>query len=252
MLSNALHITRQALRQPGVWTVLVWDVGLWVFTLLAIFVAGAGAILPAFLPHVTYTANPTISPSVLNPILRNLIGVFLLILIVGAFWAAGTYGLFGLAVKNEQVSWNTFWVMGRRLYGRAWGFGLYVFLYSLILIVLGAVLVLLLHVVGGILAALALFLSFPWVLRMAGGLFVDQLTWGQSFSASFHGKHFGGLLLGLVLAGIVSGVMSLLQLALVHAMGAVGFMIYMIISLVAYVAVPIWAFALYVSSQNPS
>ena len=171
--------------------------------------------------------------------------MYLVLLAAGPFFVAGLYGLYGQAVAGEMITWRSFWSYAVRFYGRAWGFYLFLFLWMIALSIVGGLLVVALHVVGGLLAAAAFVLSLPWMIRMTGGLFVDRLTWGESFRRMFQGRHYGGLLGGLFLAAVVYVLLWVMALALIKAAGALGIILYFAIVLGLSVAGPLWGFALY-------
>ncbi|WP_053959843.1 hypothetical protein [Sulfobacillus thermosulfidooxidans] len=248
MLSKAIAIWQQALQQAGTWTALVWTAAFSLLLFLVLALIGAGGIF-SLLIHPVYMNNP----SGLSYNMARFAGSFLIIdlilLAAGPFLTAAIYGLYGQAVRGERVSWETFWIMGRRLYGRGWGFVLYVILYFLALMMFAGIIVMLLHRIGVILVLLAFVLSMPWVLRMTGGLFVDQLTWSQSLAASFRSSHYGTLLLGIILTGIVYVLAMGLVFFVIHILGFVGSILMFLIDLILSVVGPVWLLSLYVAAQ---
>ncbi len=249
MLSEGLRVWSAAIKKGAVWSTLIWSI---VFILLMIVIlaaVGAGTLASSIyhpaLPGTTPLAT-TVQPG------RALAGVgimYLFILAAGPFLVAGMYGIFGQAVAAVPVTWRSFWPSAARFYGRAWGLYLFAFLWILALSIVGGVLIATLHVIGGIITGLAFVLSLPWVLRMAGGLFVDRLSWGESFRQMFQSRHYGGLLGGLLLAVLAYAVLVGLSLVLIHA-AAIGIILYFVVVLFLSVAGPIWGFALYRAANS--
>ncbi len=243
MLSEGLRIWRGTIGKGAVWSTLIWSI---VFVLLMVVIltaVGAGTLVSSiYHPTLPGTAPlPTMQP---GRAIAGLGVMYLVILAAGPFLLAGVYGLLGQAVAAAPVTWKSFWSFAARFYGRAWGLYLFGFLWILALSIVGGLLSIPLHLVGGILAGVAFILSLPWALRMAGGLFVDRLTWGESFRQMFQRRHYGGLLAGLFLA--VLAYVAVLGLSLLLSrVSAVGFVLYFVAALFLSVAVPVWGFALY-------
>ncbi|OLZ09082.1 hypothetical protein [Sulfobacillus thermosulfidooxidans] len=249
MLSRALTIWQQALQQAGTWTAIVWTAAFSLLLFLVLALIGAGGIF-ALIAHPAFMSNPNVLSYNMARFAGSFLIIDLILLAAGPFLTAAIYGLYGQAVRGERVSWETFWIMGRRLYGRGWGFILYIILYFLALMIFAGILVMLLHRIGVIVVLLSLILSMPWVLRMAGGLFVDQLPWSQSFAASFRSAHYGSLLLGIILTGIVYIFVIGLVFFIIHSLGFVGSILMFLIDLVLSVAGPVWLLSLYVADQS--
>lgn len=118
MLSQAWMTSRRALSRGGTWTVLVWSALFILLFVGGLLAAGARTLLTAMLHPQIIGGTPTLATSTMG---HNLIGIFILYLVaigIGPFYLAGVYGLLGLAVQGQTVSWRKFWAMGRRCYGR--------------------------------------------------------------------------------------------------------------------------------------
>lgn len=249
MLNTAWFTTKRALSDRGTWTVLVWSIG---FTLLLVGIlaaAGASSILSTML-HPQIGLTSPLPPSALRPMLTGILALYLVLLLAGPFFIAGIYGLFGQAVSNQTVSWATFWVMGKKLYGRAWGLYLYMLIYGVALAIVGTVFIAFLHIVGLVITIFAVIASLPWLLRMTGGLFVDQYTWGYCFSQSFHRNRYLPLLGTMLLTLLVYGVLAFMAGTLPRVMGIPGLILYFGIEMVIGVVGPVWFFALYRTAQE--
>ncbi|HBQ94668.1 MAG: hypothetical protein M1294_08385 [Firmicutes bacterium] len=249
MLFNAVKMWFQALKQGGTWTTLVW-MAVFSLTFFLLLLVVGGTTLAGAMFHSGFSPTTGVTPT--SPVAHFAIGVlivYILMMVATPFLTAGLYGLYGQAVQGNKVSWGTFWAMGRKLYGRGWGLMGYVFLYLLVIAFFAAIVIFSLHAVGIVLVAAAIILTLPWALRMTGGLFVDQNTWGNSFRASFQKAYYGQLLLGVFLGAIGYLILIVLDLALTHALGAVGIVIYLILELVFAVAIPVWLFALYAATK---
>ncbi len=244
MLSDGLRIWRSTIKQGAVWSTVVWSLVFLLLMILVLSAAGAGTLATSFyhpsLPGTTSLAAPAPSGALAG------VGVmYLVLLAAGPFFIAGLYGLFGQAVAGEPITWRSFWSYALRFYGRAWGLYFFLFLWMMALSLIGGLLVVALHVVGGLLTAVAFILSLPWMIRMTGGLFVDRLSWGESFRRMFQGRHYGGLLGGLFLAAIIYVILFGLALVIMKGTAALGIILYFAIVLYLSVAGPLWGFALY-------
>ena len=157
---------------------------------------------------------------------------------------AGLFGVLGAAVRGERLGITSFWRSSRTLGDRAWGWVAYEILVGLSV---GGAAVGLSALVGGLgfwLTGLAGVLMTPWMLRMCGGLFVDQWSWQESFRRSFHGSAYGAVLLGLVLSGIgVAGSVLVAVTWLRHS--ALGLLILLFLGGGCPLLVPLWGLVLY-------
>lgn len=252
MLQQSWQRWIQTIRQPGTWTVAIWSLAFGLIMFLTVAVLGGGAIfLHALHPFSSLTSGATPHP---NPVqsVKNLIAMYVVILGIGPFFTGGAYGVLAAAVTGEPIYWRTFWEMGRRNYGRAWGLILYGIIYTIILLIVLFILIASLHVVGGVIGAIFVFLSLPWVLRMFGGLFMENLSWGKSFKASFRGPSYAWLLLALVLVAIGYGVLFALLALIMHFIAAIGIGLYVVAEMALSVIVPVWLFAFYYTEQHQS
>jgi hypothetical protein len=169
---------------------------------------------------------------------------------VGPFILARTYGLFGRAVRGGAIDARTFWTETRQCYGRAWEALLYLALYNGAVSLAALVPASALQLVGIILLMVAVLFTFPWALRMIGGLFVDGRGWVDSFQASFHGPGYGTLVMAL-------GLTTLLYAGLTSLLGDLGLFLettgmaldwgYL---LAVAVVLPIWSLSLYRAEQT--
>jgi hypothetical protein len=248
MLGETLGAWKRVIGQPGSWTLIVWMLGFG-SVLGGLFLAlGIGAVWSA-LPHtpgaLSFGISPQLAPSLLAHLATLLAVVVLTALLLGPFMTAGLYGTIARAVAGERVGWGTFWRSARRLYGRAWGLVLYSIMYTVALAIASAILVAVLHGAGFLGMMAAFILSIPFAIRMLGGLFLDELGFGESFTRSFGGPHYGGLLGGALLGVLVMmaglGILAALGLAL----GSIIMVVYYLVSLGLVVAAPAWFLALY-------
>ncbi|MGC8489766.1 MAG: hypothetical protein ACP5QO_16315 [Clostridia bacterium] len=248
MLGDTFDAWKRVIGQPGSWTLIVWMLGFG-SVLGGLFLAfGIGAVWSA-LPHtpgaLSSGISPQLAPSLLAHLATLLAVVVLTSLLLGPFMMAGLYGTIARAVAGERVGWGTFWWAARRLYGRAWGLVLYSIMYTVALAIASAILVSVLHAAGSLVMMAALILSIPFAIRMLGGLFLDERGFGESFTRSFGGPRYGGLLGGALLGVLVMmaglGILAVLGLAL----GSVIMVVYYLVSLGLVVAAPAWFLALY-------
>ncbi|NMP24019.1 hypothetical protein [Sulfobacillus harzensis] len=248
MLSEGLRIWRATISKGAVWSTLIWSI-VFVLLLVAILAAvGAGTLASSFY-HPTLPGTAPVTP--VQPG-RDLAGVgvmYLVILAAGPFLLAGLYGLYGQAVAGVPVAWRSFWSFATRFYGRAWGLYFFGFLWMIALSIVAGLLVAALHVVGGVVAGVIFVLSLPWAIRMAGGLFVDRLSWGESFRQMFQSRHYGALLGGLFLAVLVYMILVGLSLLLARV-SVIGIILYIVVALFLSVAVPVWGFSLYRAASS--
>ncbi len=239
MVSRTFELFRRAIAMKGVWTTVVWSAILEAISLAIAFASGQGSSLvhPFSFGATPSTQTPNLSPTS---------GIVVLVLFVfGPFVTAGVYGMLGAAVKGEEVGWASFIPYARKLYGRAWGAVLYYLIYVAAFAIVVGLLFLAIHTVAFVIASLLLIGSFPWAIRMLGGLFVHHYRWGQSFKASFRGRSYWGMLgtglLGMVGILIGYGILALLA-TLLHGVGEV---VYYLGGLFLSVLVGCWFFSLY-------
>lgn len=248
MLTTAWSTTKRALSQGGTWTVLVWSASFMLLLIGALAAGGARSILLTMLhPHINSAAP--VPPTAVRSILTGILALYAVLLVVGPFFIAGIYGLFGQAVNGLPVSWGTFWVMGKKLYGRAWGLYLYMLIYFVALSIVATALIAFLHAVGVGITILIVIASLPWMLRMTGGLFVDHYKWGQCFSRSFTRSRYLPLLGTMLVTLIFYGVLGFMAQTLPHVLGIPGLILYFGIEIVLGVIGPVWFFALYRTAQ---
>lgn len=247
MLLQAWMTTRRALSHGGTWTGLVWTIGFGVVLVACLVAAGAHSLLTTMVHRQIGRATPYAAAG--HPF-TGLIVIYLVLLGIGPFFIASLYGLYGAAVQDHPIVWRTFWTMGKKLYGRGWGLYLYILIYVAVLGIILAILAGLLHGVGAVLTLLAVIASLPWILRMTGGLFVDQYTWGRSFKSSFRRSHYWSLLASMLLSVLAYGIILALALLVLHLLGLIGVVLYFALELVLGVAGPVWFFALYAATRD--
>ncbi len=243
MLSESLRIWRGTIAKSAVWSTLIWSIVFVVLFVAILAAVGAGTLASSFY-HPTLPGTVPLAPALTGRELAGVAMMYLFGLAAGPFFMAGLYGLLGQAVAEVPVTWKSFWTFSARFYGRAWGSYLFAFLWMLALSIVGGILVAILHVIGGVIAGLLFVSSLPWALRMAGGLFVDRLSWGESFRQMFQGRSYAGLLGGLFLMLIVYAVLIGLSLLLARV-SIIGIIVYFIFALFFSVAGPVWGFSLY-------
>ena len=245
MFATTMQYWRRAMSQSAVWSAALWTL---VFTSLitGVLVAfGAGAIASAiYHPTLAFTSPPPVTSDP-QRVLGAIAIMYLVILAAGPFLMAGIYGLFGQAVAGTRVTWGSFWRFGSRYYGRAWGLLFFALLWGLALSVVAGLLFLVLHTVGLVMAGLVFLLSWPFAIRMMGGLFVDTYSWGDSFRAAFTIQGYGRIWGGGLIALLAYVVLLLVALELIHVLGTVGIIVYFLIVLFMVVAAPIWLFSVY-------
>ncbi len=249
MLSRTWATSRRALSRGGTWTALVWSALFVILLVAGLLLVGGNALLSAMV-HPHFIGSPLMSPTQAKQILLGMLALYGVLLVVGPFFMAGIYGMFGEVVKDRPVSWGTFWSMGKKLYGRGWGLYLYLLIYAIVLGIVGGILGGLLHVVGLVVLMLAIIASFPWLLRMTAGLFVDQYTWGQSFKASFMGARYLALLGTMLLSVLFYGVILVAIFKATSFLGVFGLALYFACEMVLSIVGPVWFFALYRAAQH--
>ena len=253
MLYRAIFLGRRALKQGGTWTILVWMAALFVGLVMLTMLVAGGSLGP-LLFHPGFfkpgESAKTVARS-LGSAIDGLFLVFVLALIAVPFLRAGILGLYGQVVQDQPVSWGTFWTLGKKLYGRSWGMVGYEMLYVITLALLAFLFFRLDQILGVVAAVGCGFLMLPWGLRMIGGLFVDQLTWGDSFRRSVTLRHYGPLLGGLVL-GLLGYLVIFFILGLVlHFLGGFGQGILVASDVVLMGVIgPVWGLALYAAAMQ--
>lgn len=251
MWDTAFRLWRGALSQGAVWTVLIWLV---LFGALLGFVLvglGAGAMAALILHPVPVGTGPAVSRSAVTHAMSAILGMYVIVLAVGPFVTAGSYGVLSGAITGAAVTWRTFWTLGVRHYRHGWGLFLFIMLWIIALVIVAAMLGSVLHGVGVALAILAAIASGPYVVRMVGGLFVDNQTWIASFRGMFRGAGYGFLLAATVVGFAVYTLISLIGFTLAHALGVVGLAVEWAMMLAMGVAGPLWFFSIYRASLTP-
>lgn len=248
MLNQAFILWRNAIRQGAVWSTLIWSIGLILVLVLGFIAVGAGALASnIFHPQLmTLGYAPPLSGGI--GLLVGILVLFVVMIALGPFLVAGTYSLFGRAVMGEPITWKSFWTLAKQDYGRGWGLYLVVLIWCLAFGLVGGILFATLHVTGIILTVIALFFTMPLALFIVGGLFVDRLSWGKSFSSMFHPAHYGTLLLGCLVLAFVYGFLYLIVLLQLRY-GALRIIYYPAAFFIG-VAGPIWGFALYRTARD--
>lgn len=240
MVSRTFALFRRAIRIKGVWTTVVWSAILEAMSLLGAAASGNGSRLLVH-PFSFSASSPT--PSTNFSAATGIVA--LVLLVIGPFISAGIYGMFGAVVKGEEVGWTSFIPFARKLYGRSWGVILYYGMYMVAFVIVVGLLYLAIHAVAFLIAGLFMIGSFPWALRMLGGLFVHHHRWGQSFKASFRGGRYWGML-GTGLLGILGAIVGYGILAfLATILHGVGVVLYYLGGLFLSVLVGCWFFSLY-------
>ena len=248
MLGKTLMYWRSSVRQPAVWSVVIWMGLLIALTAVALAAVGGRSFLSVIASGSASatTLGPTLAPGAASH-------VAILLLLAGAistFVAAGEYGMFGRAVAGKPVTWQSFWGYMFEYYGRLWGFALYTLLWIISLVILAVVLGLVMHAVGVLLVFVAAFFSWPWAVRMMGGLFVSEQPWRQSFTAIFHSRGYGAILGAelIALTAYMAGFMVVHLLGLLYAPLAIA--LSWAVDLFLLVAGQIWMLAVYRASVN--
>ena len=248
MLSRTFALWKGAVRQPAVWTAVIW-MGL-LMLLTAGGIAITGGVPSSRIPLYSSTPFNGVVPGGGTGISAHAALIILLAGAVSTFIAAGEYGMFGRAVAGETVSWRSFWGYMFQYYGRLWGFVLYTLMWGVCLVLLAVALGLALHSVGVVLVLIAAFFSWPWAVRMMGGLFVDELSWGQSFSRAFQAPHYGEML-GAVLVALAAYVAAFAAIQLLGLLSApLGLVLSWAVDLFLLAAGPVWLLAAYRSTTD--
>lgn len=240
MFTSAITHWKNAMQQRAIWSGALWSaVFILAFAVITVIV-GAGAIFSMFL----HPGTPALSG------LRHAFGALglmgLFLVLAGPFLGAGLYGLYGQAVAGETITWTSFWALGARFYGRAWGMVLYTILWAIAVTMIGALAIDLLHVgFGTVVIILAVILSWPMFLRMLGALFVDARRWRDSVRVSLTGGGYGLLFGGGIVGLLASLILMVMGALLIHPLGIIGRLLYFAIDLFIAVATPVWYLALY-------
>ena len=253
MLYRAIVLGSRALKQGGTWTALVWIAALFI-GLMGLTILVAGGSLGSLLFHPGFLKPGESAKMVARSLGSALDGLFLVFVVALAaipFLRAGVFGLYGQTVQGRTVSWRTFWVLGKKLYGRAWGLTGYLVLYVLTLVLFALIGFWLVRLWGLAAAGALAFLMMPWGLRMAGGLFADHLTWSDSFRRSFTRKYYGSLLGGLALGMLGYWVVVIVVGLGLYFLGIASMPLLVgLDSVLADVVFPVWCFALYTAATH--
>ena len=251
MFARAWSLWLHILRQGGVWWILVWSFAGTLGLMLLSIMMGAGHAVGW--PSVLLTSGGT--PALFDPAtFRSLLELFGLLMMLEytalPLFIAGVFGVLDAAESRRPLTAMSFWQYGHALRDRAWGWIAYVWGVGL---TVGAVAVGLTTLLGGSgfwVTVLAGVLALPWMLRMLGGLFVDHRRWGDSVARSFHGAHYGGVLLGLLMGGGITALVLVVGLALVQVSG-VGLCILVTLTAAWPLLAPAWGLALYQAERHP-
>lgn len=247
ILSRAFALWRTALRSHAVWSAALWNaVFSWLFIL------------------ITELANPQIS-SRLFPQADSLSEVYIYhphllavrnvlelitVLAVGPWVLSGVYGILGQVIADAQVSWQSFGRLARIFYGRLWGLFLFIWIWMLGLGVLGFMVLAILHGFGFLVVIILSILSLPGLVRMTGGLFVNRLSWTDSFADVFNRSGYTFLLIGALLGLLISTILGGIGLTLMTTLA--GLIVYDLILVVLSITLPLWFFSLYRASTSVS
>lgn len=243
VLGDTFEGFRRALSQGGSWITIVWTLAcMMLLTLLGVafgygdFGASLNSGWLSTLP-----LHPVTPRLAALAVIGALVDILALPLVIG-----GTWGTLSQAIKGRPVAWFTFWVLGLRLYGRSWGFILYSILFGAALSLASAALVPLLHLVAYPLLFIGIVLTLPITIRMLGGLFVDELSFGESLRRSFHRHAFGAIIIVAILSvGAASLPLGLLEMASPR-LGLAGQVLFAVVlaALIPMLA-PAWILSLY-------
>lgn len=234
MFSEMVTRTQNGLKQSAVWSVVVWSL---VFNLVLFAVFAIMGI------HASLTSLPT--PLAIG----HLVGVSLLMLLVivlaGPYWIAAIYGTLAEAANGQSITWGSFWQNGRKMYGRAWGLIGFSLLWAIGLMVIAMIFGAILHALAILVVILWIIISLPVLIRMTGGLFSRQLTWGQSFAQSFQSAGWGILWLAMAVYAIASIIILLLVSLILGHIPLLGSILVLFVDVILEVVGGIWAFAAY-------
>ncbi|PSR24307.1 MAG: hypothetical protein C7B43_19435 [Sulfobacillus benefaciens] len=241
MWASAFSLWKHAVRQPAVWSPLVW-MGLLIGLLMGVISQMPHPVLVPVMHPGTAPPHWIVAPAARLRLLWVTAGVGVLVLGIGPFITAGTCGLLAQALRGLPMTWRDFWPQAVRLYGRAWGYSGFLLLMAGLWLLLSGVLSGFLQTGSWVVAILAGVAALPGILRMAGGLFVDRLSWFQSWDALFCRAHYGGLLGGIGLTGAVFLVVYGL---LGEIPGVPGLVLSGALFGILSIAGPLWLLALY-------
>lgn len=248
MLEQAFSLTRNALRQPAIWSVALWSlVFLLLMLLVMTLVMGAGAATAPFLHPFVFHPRPFFPAYPFNParIATAMLLLLLVIILAGPLWMAGVYGTLAAAVRGDPVGWGSFWSYARSEYGRAWGLIAYTVLFAVVLAIVGGLLALILHVAGVVLMLLLILAVIGLPVRMIGGLFLRHLGWGQAFSATWPLTGYGSLWLGMVGYAVLAFVFMLIVAGLGRLIPLLGPALVLVVEAALQVVSAVWSLALY-------
>ena len=200
MWASAFSLWKHAVRQPAVWSPLVW-MGLLIGLLMGVISQMPHPVLVPVIPAGAVSPHWVVAPAARMRLWAVAGGLGVLVLGIGPFIMAGTSGLLAQALRGLPVTGRDFWPQAVRFYGRTWGYGGFLLLMMGLWLLLSGVFTGFLRADGWVVAILVGVAALPGILRMAGGLFVDRLSWFQSWDALFCRAHYGGLLGGIGLIG---------------------------------------------------
>ena len=251
MFARAWSLWLHILRQGGVWWILVWSFAGTLGLMLLSIMMGAGHAVGW--PSVLLTSGGT--PALFDPAtFRSLLELFGLLMMLEytalPLFIAGVFGVLDAAESRRPLTAMSFWQYSHALRDRAWGWIAYVWGIGLTVGALAVGLTALLGGPGFWLTVLTGVFVWPWMLRMVGGLFVDHHRWRDSVVRSFHGAHYGGVLLGLLGGGVITALVLVVGLALVQVSG-VGLCILVALGATWPLLASGWSLALYQAARPP-
>jgi hypothetical protein len=234
---------RRALAHGGSWTVVVWALVLG--SALFLLMVGLGYSV-AGAPFVSHPLNSlTLRPETSGRLALTAV-IALAYLALAPLPIGGICGTLAQAVLGKQVAWRTFWIMAARLYSRSWGFVLYSVLFGVALTLASAILVPMLHLVAYPVLYIGVLLTIPITIRMLGGLFLDELSFGESFRRSFRGRGFGAIIMvAIVSVAAVSLPLGLLEMLVPRVSVLPQVLLALAVGVLAPVVAPSWILALY-------
>ena len=249
MWREAVRIWCTAIGQRQVWAILLWTTGFAFLFALLLWATGTGMFLTA-LTHLTSPASSSAHVvAVSGGSLWILLVFCIILLLAGPFMTNKTYALFGQAVAGKRVSPGLFWHVGVGHYGSGLAFVLFLLVWSFLLGLASAILIAFFQTVGVLLTGAIFLLSWPWILRMLGGLYLDARTWEQSFARMFRVRNYWFLVVAsfvtfVLLAGLLVG-----DLVLLHKVTPLGIVTFWLSMLGLSVAGPVWFLSLYRASE---
>jgi hypothetical protein len=236
MFSEMVTRTQNGLKQSAVWSVVVWSL---VFNLILLAVFAIMGIHMA--PSLTSFPTPTATAKLGGAALLML----LVMVLAGPYWIAATYGTLAEAANGQPITWGSFWQNGRKMYGRAWGLIGFSLLWVIGLMIIAMLFGAMLRALGILVIILWIIISLPILIRMTGGLFSRQLTWGQSFSQSFQPAGWGTLWLAMAAYSFASIIILLLVSLILGHIPVIGSVLVLFVDVILGVVGGIWAFAAY-------